>query len=762
MGDLVEAERLHRRAIDVWTAALGPTHPYVARGLDALAQVLEARGQPLDARQLYERSLAIRRRAQDNDSADVAWTLTNLARVLDATGQPARARALLDEAIATYRRSGAGDEPDHLARALELRGTLAAARGDVDAGLEDLSQALAERTRIFGAEHPLVADSQTAIARVGAAAGRREPALAAALTAEAIGRAHVRSVVRYLPERQALAYASRRPAALPLAIAQVSPGPSVDAGRVLDAIVRSRGLVLDELAERSRFARDAGAASADDRAAHAARQRYANLVVRSLQEAVPPAVLEEARRRAEAAERELAERNAAARAETVRRDLGLTQVRAALPPASALVSFIRHDGPMSSGGPSVGRYAAFVVRPDAADPVYVPLGTASDIEARVARWRVEAGGQTMGQGTAREWERRYRVAGGRLRAAVWDPLEAHLAGAARVFVVPDGALNLVSLAALPTGDAAYLIESAPILHYLATERDLLQPREEARVTGLLAVGGAAFGPGAAGVAAAAVRRSGCVSNQMYFQSLPGARAEVADIAAIWPRDGERTATILTGPAADEAAVKAGSAGRRVVHFATHGFFLDSRCEPAPAGVRAVGGLVTASPSKASPAPAAASTAPGPIAATTRDNPLRLSGLALAGANRRSAARPGRDDGILTAEEIAGLDLHGTEWAVLSACDTGLGEIRAGEGVFGLRRAFQIAGARTVIMSLWSVDDRATRSWMRTLYAGRFQQGLDTARAVREASLSALRDRRARRLSTHPFYWAAFVAAGDWT
>jgi CHAT domain-containing protein len=145
-----------------------------------------------------------------------------------------------------------------------------------------------------------------------------------------------------------------------------------------------------------------------------------------------------------------------------------------------------------------------------------------------------------------------------------------------------------------------------------------------------------------------------------------------------------------------------------------------------------------------------------------DNPLLLSGLALAGANRRSAARSGRDDGILTAEEIAGLDLHGTEWAVLSACDTGLGEIRAGEGVFGLRRAFQIAGARTVIMSLWSVDDRATRSWMRTLYAGRFQRGLDTAGAVRDASLSALRDRRARHLSTHPFYWAAFVAAGDWT
>jgi CHAT domain-containing protein len=134
---------------------------------------------------------------------------------------------------------------------------------------------------------------------------------------------------------------------------------------------------------------------------------------------------------------------------------------------------------------------------------------------------------------------------------------------------------------------------------------------------------------------------------------------------------------------------------------------------------------------------------------------------MAGANRRAAAGPEEDDGILTAEEVASLNLEGTEWAVLSACDTGLGEFKAGEGVLGLRRAFQIAGARTVIMSLWSVDDQATRVWMRALYDGRLNKRLNTADAVREASLAVLRARRSSGLSTHPFYWAAFVAAGDW-
>ena len=139
----------------------------------------------------------------------------------------------------------------------------------------------------------------------------------------------------------------------------------------------------------------------------------------------------------------------------------------------------------------------------------------------------------------------------------------------------------------------------------------------------------------------------------------------------------------------------------------------------------------------------------------------LSGLALAGADHRASAKPDAEDGILTAEEVVSLNLEGVEWAVLSACDTGLGRIKAGEGVFGLRRAFQIAGVRTVIMSLWAVEDEATRLWMRSLYEGRLVRHLSTSRAVRDASIAVLADRRAKRLSAHPFYWAGFVAAGSW-
>ncbi len=108
-----------------------------------------------------------------------------------------------------------------------------------------------------------------------------------------------------------------------------------------------------------------------------------------------------------------------------------------------------------------------------------------------------------------------------------------------------------------------------------------------------------------------------------------------------------------------------------------------------------------------------------------------------------------------------MDLTGVHWAVLSACDTGAGFVREGEGVFGLRRAFQIAGARTLIMSLWSVDDESTGRWMRALYRARLERDLSTAESVRAASLELLSERREAGESTHPFFWAGFVATGDW-
>lgn len=161
--------------------------------------------------------------------------------------------------------------------------------------------------------------------------------------------------------------------------------------------------------------------------------------------------------------------------------------------------------------------------------------------------------------------------------------------------------------------------------------------------------------------------------------------------------------------------------RRVIHLATHAFLADSDAA----------------------------------------NRLQLSGIVLAGANDRGCGRSDAgEDGILMAEEIASLDLTAAEWIVLSACDTGLGPIQAVEGVQGLRRAFEKAGAGTLVMSLWAMEDQATSDWMRRLYRSRLD-GAAWPEALRHASLSLIAARRRAGLSADPYFWGAFVATGDW-
>jgi CHAT domain-containing protein len=139
-----------------------------------------------------------------------------------------------------------------------------------------------------------------------------------------------------------------------------------------------------------------------------------------------------------------------------------------------------------------------------------------------------------------------------------------------------------------------------------------------------------------------------------------------------------------------------------------------------------------------------------------ENPLLRSGLALAGAQTWLDGKPlppEAEDGLLTAEDVAGLDLLNTELVVLSACETGLGEVHTGEGVFGLRRAFIVAGARTLVMSLWKVPDEQTRELMIDFHT-RVLSGQGVADALRQAQL-AMREKY-----PDPYFWGAFICHGN--
>ena len=361
-------------------------------------------------------------------------------------------------------------------------------------------EAAAIRSRIFGSRHPLTAVARGDVAAADFALGSDESALDGALLAEAEGRDQLQMTARFLPGRQALLYADQRPRGLSLALSTLSSGHVNDVSRVFDAVVRSRGLVLDELAERS-DGRPPLRRAGRLHAFVAARQaRYATLMLRTVQgEAVPRALLDEAGQQAEEAERELAEQSAADRDDLARAKAGLNEVRQALPAGTTLVSFVRYDRTRITavnGRPVASVrswYVALIVSSTAATPVVVSLGTAVAIESAVEAWRNEFREAAIVADRADSAASllSYRAAGARLRRLVWDPLAGHLSGAFRVFIVPDGALNLVSFPSLPIGSTRYLVETGPVMHLLSTERDLLQNSAVSSGRGLLAVGGPA-------------------------------------------------------------------------------------------------------------------------------------------------------------------------------------------------------------------------------------------------------------------------------
>jgi CHAT domain-containing protein len=258
------------------------------------------------------------------------------------------------------------------------------------------------------------------------------------------------------------------------------------------------------------------------------------------------------------------------------------------------------------------------------------------------------------------------------------------------------------------------------------------------------MGGADFDLGATpGAATSADLRGGpCRAlGRAEFAPLPHSGDEADAVVALWKRTHGIGAELFTGAAATEATFKRNAPGHRVLHLATHGITSDT-CAPVPEGTRAISGelLVQGDAEKTSP--------------------LSLYGLAFAGANARAGAL-GSDDGVLTAEEMATIDLRASEWVVLSSCDSGRGDLADGEGLLGLRRAVRMAGAGTSIMSLWPVEDAATRAWMEALYEARFVDRQDTADSVWRAHRRVLAQRREAGDDLSPFYWGAFVASGDW-
>jgi CHAT domain-containing protein len=403
--------------------------------------------------------------------------------------------------------------------------------------------------------------------------------------------------------------------------------------------------------------------------------------------------------------------------------LPFTALSAALPEESAfldLYRYIKHSKESKTSRPC---YVAFVLR-KAIDPVRVELGPAQPIEKALTAWRkdIAAG--------------RDSTAAGELRRLVWDKLAPHLPNgpASQVYLCPDGELSALPWAALPgrspgtvllEDHALALVPHGPFLLQQLRERN--QPRSASSGL-LLAVGGVRYDQPPAAVHGAAdlpepVRPAKRIERAGDWPALPGTLHEAAHLAALaktLPRPPQVLQRGSTQAGAGQLLVDLAQA--RWAHLATHGFFAAPE-----SGARQdlyeekdfLRGLK------------------GERIGSAARHPLTQTGLVLGGANLKGKDA-GPDGGIVTAEALAGLDLSGLELAVLSACETGLGEAASGEGVFGLQRAFHLAGTRNVVASLWNVSDNATAALMAKFYHGLWQEGKTPLEALRQAQLTILR------------------------
>jgi CHAT domain-containing protein/tetratricopeptide (TPR) repeat protein len=728
-GDYPTAERLHLRALAIDEAVFGADHLSVGHDVNNLARLYEDQKDYEKAGPLWRRALAIREKALGSTHSEVGEALNNLANfyVVSGTGRDEEIVSLLERSRAILERALG---PDNVKVAAPV-GSLA--RFYQDRGRLDQAEPLYQRSleieeKALGPEHPKVAAVVGRLAATYQAKGDTARALEHWARYSDIRERIIAHNVPIGSDRQKLAYLSVFADDIDKLLsfhAQSAPDHPVALRLAVATLLRRKGRALDATADTVDVLR--AHAGADERALFTSlaewRARLANLSLRGPDrgDETYRERLEQTSIEVERIEADISARSAEFRSES--RTVTLEAVQSALPGDAALIEFARyHPGTDRNATPAAPRYSAYVVFASGRT-AWVDLGDASSIERLADAWRA----------ALRDPRRTdVRELGRALDERLMRPIRARLGDAHQLLVSPDGPLHMIPFAALVDEQGRYLVERYAVT-YLTSGRDLLRlqvPRKSRSAP--VVVADPAFGSPALVVANGPLpaSRASVDYSQMFFGPLPGVAGEVAALRALLPQ-----ASFLTKERATKAAL-AQVAGPEILHIATHGFFLQDA--PAPGAPGASAGLDRTRLAK--------------VVAQHVENPLLRSGLALAGAN----AGAGSSDGILTALEAAGLDLWGTELVVLSACDTGVGEIKNGDGVYGLRRALVLAGSESQMISLWPVSDTGTRDLVVDYYT-ELLRGSGRGDALRRVQQKMLRS-PAR---AHPYFWASFILSGQW-
>jgi CHAT domain-containing protein len=389
-------------------------------------------------------------------------------------------------------------------------------------------------------------------------------------------------------------------------------------------------------------------------------------------------------------------------------------------------------------------YIALIITKETKEyPAMVTMGTEKDLKNIINFYRLSVNQDPL-QKTLEKGNKPYSF--------IWKPMENHLKIIKRIYISPDGLLNQISFGTLVDDDGKFLNEKFE-LRYVSNTKDIFREYDIKSLNKYSVLIG---NPNFSADTGVIERKRGNLINDRNMQKrsdpnrglrsfdfksnpltdLPGTKTEIENISGMLKRKNWNV-NIYTEDEAIEEVVK-NVKSPRILHIATHGFFLPE--QDIDLNKQQVFSQVEDSK-----------------IFLAQENPMLRSGLFFSGANNLIKNEE-VDDGILTAYEAANIDLQGTEFVILSACETGLGDIKSGEGVFGLRRSFQSAGAESIIMSLWSVPDKETQEMM-SLFYGKWLNGMDKYSAFHNAQNEMKKIVKERYGKDIPFYWGSFVMVG---
>jgi CHAT domain-containing protein/tetratricopeptide (TPR) repeat protein len=750
-ADYRRSESLYKQALELRKSKLKPDHPLIAQSLNDLAGLYLVQRDYGQAENLYLQALDARKKKLGPDHPVVAQSLNALAMLYKAKGDLPRAEQYYAQARDIRIKKFGSDNPDS-AESLFRLGVLYHQMGDYKRAEPLYREALAIRERKLGAGHPDVADSLTELASLLVSTGRGVEAVADLRRALAISEQLLRNVGAVASEARLSAFLQHLRAQEEI-IYSLLLDKSVAAGDAqalaLSVALLRKGRSVDEVAATSRAIYQ-GLGAADRQRfeqLRALRGELAHLKLAGVGEDTAAQVKKLAEQ-ADELEQQLSQQSAPLRARSSlpSPDDVIARIAKALPAGGALIEVLAfHPVAFHAAGAASDdlHYYALVLTKEG-QVRGADLGAGKVIDGAVKGFLKAITDPMNAKGKQKDAEIAAAIpktikSAQELDHLLLAPIRGFLDKRSSLFLSLDGQLNLLPFAALHDGKD-FLVNRYE-LTYLTSGRDLLRGSDDVHPSSNVALlAHPEFVKGAKGRAQAATRGFETVSDstasrfdtqQVRLPGIPpleGTAEEARAIHRLLPH-----ARLLLGKEGTKDAFL-GLQAPGILHVATHGWF---RTEKSTGGGGRRGLEIVADLGVAA-------------SSALLNSMLLLAGAGVPSSDGKVVLQP---SGLATALEVAGMNLWGTQLVVLSACETGRGDVtNLGQGVYGLRRAVMVAGAETLVTSLWQVDDEATRDLM-TRYYRALLDGKGRVAAMREAEQAILKEKG------FIGYWAPFIAIG---